>query len=55
VVADVVLQAATASQPKLRYTAGKGASRLRWLRRFAPVGIMDAGIRKEFRLDSLAL
>jgi short-subunit dehydrogenase len=52
IVAAVVLQAAAAAQPKLRYTAGKGASRLRWLRRFAPAGVMDAGIRKEFRLDA---
>src|SRR5438874_3666911 len=54
IVAAVVLQAAAATQPKLRYTAGRGASRLRWLRRFAPAGVMDAGIRKEFRLDALA-
>jgi short-subunit dehydrogenase len=53
VVADVVLRAVTASHPKIRYTAGKGASRLRWLRRFAPARIMDAGIRKEFRLDAV--
>jgi len=53
IVAAVVLQAAAAAHPKLRYTAGKGASRLRWLRRFAPAGVMDAGIRKEFRLDAL--
>ena len=52
IVAAVVLQAATAARPKLRYTAGTGASRLRWLRRFAPAGVMDAGIRKEFRLDA---
>ena len=52
IVAAVVLQAAAATQPKLRYTAGRGASRLRWLRRFAPAGVMDAGIRKEFRLDA---
>jgi len=52
VVAGVVLQAAAAARPKLRYTAGSGASRLRWLRRFAPAGVMDAGIRKEFRLDA---
>ena len=37
VVADIVLQAATAARPKLRYTAGGLASRLRLLRRFAPV------------------
>src|SRR4051812_21521687 len=52
-VAGVVLQAAAAARPKLRYTAGTGASRLRWLRRFAPAGVMDAGIRKQFRLDAL--
>ena len=53
VVARVVLQAAAAAHPKLRYTAGRGASRLRWLRRFAPAGVMDAGIRKQFRLDAV--
>ena len=36
VVADVVLKAAIAVRPKVRYTAGRLASRLRWLRRFAP-------------------
>jgi NAD(P)-dependent dehydrogenase (short-subunit alcohol dehydrogenase family) len=51
VVADVVLKAASAARPKLRYTAGGLASRLRLLRRFAPAGLMDAGIRKDLRLD----
>ena len=51
VVADVVLQAASAARPKLRYTAGGVASRLRLLRRFAPAGVMDAGIRKDLQLD----
>src|SRR6266540_7003701 len=50
VVADVVLEAASAARPKLRYTAGAGASRLRLLRRFAPPGVVDAGIRKELQL-----
>jgi len=54
VVADVVLEAASAARPKLRYTAGAGASRLRLLRRFAPPGVVDAGIRKELRLDALS-
>ena len=54
VVADIVLQAATAARPKLRYTAGGLASRLRWLRRFAPAGVMDAGIRRDLRLDTPA-
>jgi len=52
VVADVVLQAARAARPRLRYTAGRVASRLRLLRRFAPAGLMDAGIRKDLRLDT---
>src|SRR5947208_5784587 len=50
VVADVVLEAASAARPKLRYTAGVRAGRLRLLRRFAPAGLMDIGIRKELRL-----
>lgn len=52
VVAEVVLKAADAAQPKLRYTAGGLASRLRLLRKFAPAGMVDAGIRKDLRLDT---
>ena len=52
VVADVVLEAAGAARPKLRYTAGGLANRLRLLRRFAPAGAVDAGIRKDLRLDA---
>ena len=52
VVAAVVLRAASALRPKLRYTAGGLASRLRWLRRFAPAVVMDAGIRRDLRLDA---
>jgi len=55
VVADAVLQAAIALRPKLRYTAGRLANRLRLLRRFAPAGVMDAGIRKDLRLDMPAV
>ncbi len=53
VVADVVLEAAIAARPKLRYTAGRVASRLRLLRRFAPAGLVDAGIRKDLQLDAV--
>ncbi|MGC2778493.1 MAG: oxidoreductase [Bradyrhizobium sp.] len=53
VVADTVLMAANAAHPKIRYTAGKLANRLRLLRRFAPAGLVDAGIRKDLRLDAL--
>jgi hypothetical protein len=53
VVADTVLKAATAQRPKLRYTAGSLASRLQLLRRFAPASLLDAGIRKDLRLDAI--
>jgi len=52
VVAETVLKAANATQPKIRYTAGKLAGRLQLLRRFAPAGLMDMGIRKDLRLDA---
>jgi NAD(P)-dependent dehydrogenase (short-subunit alcohol dehydrogenase family) len=52
VVGETVLVAAMAAHPKLRYTAGGRASRLRWLRRFVPSGVMDAGIRKDLQLDA---
>jgi NAD(P)-dependent dehydrogenase (short-subunit alcohol dehydrogenase family) len=54
-VADVVLQAATAARPKLRYTGGRVASRVRWLHRFAPAGMLDYGIRKDLQLDALSV
>ncbi|HEY8119068.1 MAG TPA: oxidoreductase [Methylophilaceae bacterium] len=53
VVANVVLKAASAKHPKLRYAAGKLACRLSFLRRFAPAALVDSGIRKEMKLDSL--
>lgn len=52
VVADTVLEAATAAHPKVRYPAGHLAKRLRLLRRFAPASMVDAGIRKDLRLDA---
>ena len=54
IVAGVVLQAASAARPKLRYTAGRVASRVRWLRRFAPARLVDSGIRKDLQLDALS-
>jgi NAD(P)-dependent dehydrogenase (short-subunit alcohol dehydrogenase family) len=53
VVADTVLKAVNAAHPKVRYPAGRLANRLRLLRRFAPAGVVDAGIRKDLRLDVL--
>ena len=53
VVAETVLTAASAAHPKVRYAAGKLAKRLRFLRRFAPAVLVDAGIRKDLQLDAL--
>jgi len=53
IVAEVVLKAASADRPRLRYTAGGLARRLALLRRFAPAGLVDAGIRKDLRLDGV--
>ena len=50
VVAQAVLKAAQAQRPKLRYTAGRLAGRLRLLRTLAPAGMVDAGLRKDLRL-----
>jgi NAD(P)-dependent dehydrogenase (short-subunit alcohol dehydrogenase family) len=55
VVAHVVLVAASAARPKLRYTAGRVASRVRLLRRFAPARLLDSGIRKDLQLDALGV
>jgi len=54
VVAKVVLKAATSANPKVRYVAGRLATVLRALRRFAPAGLIDSGIRKDLGLDKLA-
>jgi len=51
VVAEIVLKAATAAHPKIRYAPGL-ASRMRLMRRFAPAGVMDAGVRKDLRLPA---
>src|SRR5438067_12998616 len=51
VIAAIVLEAATAKKPRLRYPAGKRAGLLARLRRYLPAGIFDSAIRKQFRLD----
>jgi NAD(P)-dependent dehydrogenase (short-subunit alcohol dehydrogenase family) len=53
VVAETVVQVALAATPKVRYTSGALAARLRFLRRFAPAALVDAGVRKDLRLDSM--
>jgi len=52
VVAETVLKAARDARPKVRYTAGAVAGRLRALRRFAPAALVEAGVRKDMKLDS---
>jgi short-subunit dehydrogenase len=52
VVADVVVKAAYASNPKIRYTAGAAAAQLKFLRRFAPAAMLDKLLRKTLKLDS---
>lgn len=52
VVAEVVLKAAQATKPKLRYTAGKAAGQLQFLRRFAPSSVFDKSLRKSLQLDT---
>lgn len=49
-VANTVLKAASASSPKLRYTAGTQASRLRWMHTLLLDSLLNAGIRKHLRL-----
>lgn len=49
-VAEVVLKAARAARPKLRYPVGR-VSTLQLLRRLAP-GLVDSGIRRDLRLDA---
>jgi len=52
VVAETVVHVALAATPKVRYTSGALARRLRFLRRFAPAALVEAGVRKDLRLDS---
>lgn len=50
VVARVVVNAAQANQPRIRYTAGKTAAKLAFMRRFMPSSLLDSGIRKSLGL-----
>eukprot|EP01030_Chromulinospumella_sphaerica_P011281 gene11281-11084_t len=46
VVAKAVLKAANTRKPKRRYTAGKAAGQIRFLRRFMPEALVDRSLRK---------
>lgn len=52
VVADVVVKAAEALRPKVRYTAGTLAAKLNFLLRFAPANILDKVVRNSLQLDA---
>lgn len=52
VVADVVVKAASAASPKRRYTAGKMAGQVRFLRRFLPESLVDKNLRKFNKLPA---
>ena len=52
-VAEVVLKAASAARPKLRYTVGRQAKTLRWFRTLAPASMVDAALRKQMGLNTL--
>jgi short-subunit dehydrogenase len=46
VVADAVLKAATVAVPRRRYTAGRLAGQISFLRRFLPESMVDKNLRK---------
>jgi short-subunit dehydrogenase len=46
IVARVVVKAANATSPKRRYTAGKTAGQVRFIRRFLPESFVDKALRK---------
>lgn len=50
VVAEAVVRAANAASPKRRYTAGKAAGQVRFMRRFLPESFVDKNLRKFSRL-----
>jgi hypothetical protein len=45
-VSDTVAKAATEAAPRRRYTAGKQAGQVRFLRRFLPESMVDKSLRK---------
>ncbi|HXZ79401.1 MAG TPA: oxidoreductase [Terriglobales bacterium] len=49
-VASAVLHALTSSSPRQVYLAGKNARLISLLRKFAPAGVFDKGLRKQFGL-----
>jgi len=52
VVAQVVLEAAQAAKPRLRYPAGPAARQLALMRKIVPEGIFNTILRKQFKLPA---
>ena len=52
VVAETVMLAATAMNPKRRYPAGRAAKQASFGRRFVPAGMFDKSLRKQFGLPA---
>jgi len=52
VVAAKVVEAATTTSPRHRYTCGKMAGRVSILRRFVPEGMFDKSLRKQMSLPA---
>jgi len=52
VVARVVLKAAQAAKPRLRYPAGPAARQLALMRKLVPEGIFNSILRKQFKLPA---
>jgi NAD(P)-dependent dehydrogenase (short-subunit alcohol dehydrogenase family) len=52
IVAEAVVRAATDATPKRRYTAGKLARQIRFMRRFLPEALVDKNLRKYNQLPA---
>jgi hypothetical protein len=50
IVAGTILEAATATAPRRRYTAGRMARQVSFLRRFVPESVFDKSLRKRNNL-----
>ena len=50
-VAQAVLMALRAKDPKHRYPVGRKSAILSFLRRFMPSAVFDLGLRRQFMLD----
>lgn len=52
VVARTIVTAATAAKPHLRYAAGRDATTVSLLRRFAPTSVFDKSLRKRMQMPA---